>query len=574
MTVSTELCYAERAWTGVETTFAPGFAALDVAHVVVEYRTAAGAVSTLTLGTHYGATRDGSNIVTVTPIALPAAPGTLLISRATPATQSVAFEDLGDFPPETYNGLFDAAAMRAAEARRDIARAVRVPEGDTPPGFLPARAIRIGGIFGFDAFGDPTVFAPGALGVGVIGPGGAVDGQLALFNGDGAHLKAGGTPGTMALQNASAVALTGGTIAGAVTGATQSPGDNTTKLATTAFVTAGLTAYRATLGATLAYSGATLQTTAGTGDVTWSANSYVTTISAGAVTLAKMANTSASGFLGSNAGAGPVTLLTPSQAATLLGIGGVAGGVVGVARNLVITATSDTNVSLTADMLTVDDGTNVTLLRAVNLPTIASGSVGANGIDAGTPPVASGLYVWVIYNGTTVAGLLSLSATAPTMPGGYTAKALYGWIPTDVAGATNHFMRVVQKGKRAQFVVTAATDTAALPKIASGVQGTFSTTAPTWATPSLTGLCAPNAAAIDLVVTGNYKGGANSDCAIAPSANYKGLAETNGNVPSFAVASAASGYVSRFEMALEATTIACVSNAAGFAVLCAGWTLP
>lgn len=44
--------------------------------------------------------------------------------------------------------------------------------------------------------------------------------------------------GDMAVQNASAVAITGGTLAGAVTGVTQAPGDNSTKLATTAYADA------------------------------------------------------------------------------------------------------------------------------------------------------------------------------------------------------------------------------------------------------------------------------------------------------------------------------------------------
>ena len=43
------------------------------------------------------------------------------------------------------------------------------------------------------------------------------------------------------------------------------------------------------LGATLAFSGSALQTAAGTGDVTWSANSFATTIAASAVTASKLA---------------------------------------------------------------------------------------------------------------------------------------------------------------------------------------------------------------------------------------------------------------------------------------------
>lgn len=74
------------------------------------------------------------------------------------------------------------------------------------------------------------------------------------------------------------------------------------------------------LGATLAFSGATLQTAALSGDVTSSANSFVTTIGAGAVSLSKMANLAANSFIGNNTGssAQPIAM-TVSQAQSLLG---------------------------------------------------------------------------------------------------------------------------------------------------------------------------------------------------------------------------------------------------------------
>lgn len=67
------------------------------------------------------------------------------------------------------------------------------------------------------------------------------------------------------------------------------------------------------IGATFAFSGSTLQTGAGSGDVAWSANSYVTTIqalavttgklAAAAVTYAKVQNVAASSLLGNPTGA-------------------------------------------------------------------------------------------------------------------------------------------------------------------------------------------------------------------------------------------------------------------------------
>lgn len=56
------------------------------------------------------------------------------------------------------------------------------------------------------------------------------------------------------------------------------------------------------LGATLAFSGSALQTGAGSGDVTWSANAFTTTISNGAVTFSKLANLAALSVIGNTNG--------------------------------------------------------------------------------------------------------------------------------------------------------------------------------------------------------------------------------------------------------------------------------
>lgn len=124
MTVSTENAYAELLWTGVETSFNPNFPALDVSYVIVQYVNADDEIATLTRGVHFDVSLGAGNAVTVTPITLPAAPGTLLISRHTPATVSVTFADLEDFPAAVHQLIADAAAMRDAELRSDVARHV------------------------------------------------------------------------------------------------------------------------------------------------------------------------------------------------------------------------------------------------------------------------------------------------------------------------------------------------------------------------------------------------------------------------------------------------------------------
>lgn len=122
MTVSTELAHAELAWTGVENSFAPGFPALDVAHIVVSYRDAAAVVTTLADGVHVSLSRDPvTGIITATPIAMPPAPGTVIFDRLTPAHQATSFGELASFSASVHERLHDAAALRDGEIRRDIA---------------------------------------------------------------------------------------------------------------------------------------------------------------------------------------------------------------------------------------------------------------------------------------------------------------------------------------------------------------------------------------------------------------------------------------------------------------------
>lgn len=167
MTVPTETAIASLAWTGVETSFVPGFRALAVTDVVVIAQNAAGVQVTLTRNTHFSVALDGNGAVTVTPIALPTVPQTLIIYRATPAVQSVDFANLGSYAPAVHTRLHDAAALRDAEARRDLARALLVPEGEA--GYpLPGLATRanggLGSIVGFDGSGNLTLYNPADLG--------------------------------------------------------------------------------------------------------------------------------------------------------------------------------------------------------------------------------------------------------------------------------------------------------------------------------------------------------------------------------------------------------------------------
>lgn len=66
---------------------------------------------------------------------------------------------------------------------------------------------------------------------------------------------------------------------------------------------------------------------------------------------------------------------------------------------------------------------------------------GNGGIDAGSKAISTWYHVWLIRKDSdgTIDALFSTSASAPTMPAGYTAKRLIGSILTDSAGAIETF---------------------------------------------------------------------------------------------------------------------------------------
>ena len=142
---------------------------------------------------------------------------------------------------------------------------------------------------------------------------------------------------------------------------------------------------------------------------------------------------------------------------------------------------------------------NVSVSPAIN----ASGS---NGLDTGTFAASTWYYVWVIYTPTTAttAGLFSLSSTSPTLPSGYLFSARVGAVRTDSSG-NKYLLQTRQYGRRAEYVLTAGTNTTAWPLISGAVTGTwngstYSPTAFAWAA------FAPATAAY-LKVQSSYSGG-------------------------------------------------------------------
>jgi hypothetical protein len=111
---------------------------------------------------------------------------------------------------------------------------------------------------------------------------------------------------------------------------------------------------------------------------------------------------------------------------------------------------SATTVLVTADWLLVEDtGGQGRRLADVNL-SVAITASGVNGLDTGAEAANTWYYVWVIFNPATgtVAGLLSASATNPTMPAGYSHKALVSVVRNN---SGSNFVGFYQTGREVTF---------------------------------------------------------------------------------------------------------------------------
>jgi len=250
----------------------------------------------------------------------------------------------------------------------------------------------------------------------------------------------------------------------------------------------------------------------------------------------------------------------------------------GVFKNLLITnsvGTPDTIISLTADEVMLENTPGGTVKVGgggvgVNL-SINTTTSGANGLDTGSMAANTFYSVWVIFNASipATAGLISLSPTTPTLPSGYAYKARVGWVRTGAASTNLH--RIRQAGRRAQYVVTPASQTTALPNIANGTAGTSSATAPVFASVAVQGanLFVPaTASEIIVVATNVWNNQAAAGVTIAPNTNYAGRASTN--PPPYDTASTQAGTITT-SMELESANIFWASSAAGGGISCLGW---
>jgi hypothetical protein len=239
-------------------------------------------------------------------------------------------------------------------------------------------------------------------------------------------------------------------------------------------------------------------------------------------------------------------------------------------KNLKAAWASNTTLNMTADNATVAGGSGVYQIASPAV-TINSATSGANGLDSGAVAASTWYYLHLIYNPTTttVAGLMSLSATAPTLPSGYTALGRFGSVRTD---GSAHFIGFVQYNRRVQYAV--GNNLSGLPIMASGQSGNTGT--PTWTAVAVTSFVPPTASGIKLVLFGIFAG---PEVMAAPNNSYGAYPSTT-NPPPLVIANSvgsASGNSLAGEFALESSNVYYAAfpggggSAAAAGMACMGW---
>lgn len=189
---------------------------------------------------------------------------------------------------------------------------------------------------------------------------------------------------------------------------------------------------------------------------------------------------------------------------------GAAVGIQGAFKNLMASAGGlGAALTITADELIVENGANqYQALRNVAV-TPSFATAGVNGLDVGaanSQTANTWYYAWVIWNGVTAAGLLSLSASAPTLPAGYTHKALVGPVRTD--GTGNKFPLSYNQGNNLwRYKLAAGSNTTGYPLLTSGLQGTAPST---WASVSTANAAPPIASSIHISASATAQNSANT----------------------------------------------------------------
>ena len=225
------------------------------------------------------------------------------------------------------------------------------------------------------------------------------------------------------------------------------------------------------------------------------------------------------------------------------------------AKSLSIAWASNTTISMTAAEIILENSSSQ-VHKSISVSwSLNSATTGAGGLDTGSIANNSWYYIYDIYNGTTDAGIMSLSSTGPTLPSGYTFSS--GPIGAALTDSSGHFIGFKQKGKLWQYVV--GSNLSALPILASGSNGNV------WTATSVTGVV-PTSIAASIQVGAFAIPGSNTT--VAPNGNYSTSFGSGTGIISADYDNMVSGSI-----LLESTNIYYAANASSCFLQCIGFTL-
>lgn len=232
-------------------------------------------------------------------------------------------------------------------------------------------------------------------------------------------------------------------------------------------------------------------------------------------------------------------------------------------RNLTASATGTSAiVTIAADEIVTGNNSGIYQSLRNWAGTINMATNGANGLDTGAVAASTWYYTYAISKTDgTKAFLASLSATAPTMPAGYSYMAGIGSIYTDPS-VNKYPLSFIQAGRRIQWKVAAGSNVAQTRQMASGILGSTST--PTYSSVSMSTFAPPRAAQVRVHVGGQ----ANGNIIVAPNTSY-GAAGVTTNAAYHA--SGIAGLNVPFDMVLEGSNIYYAANIASAYMDCLGY---
>lgn len=237
----------------------------------------------------------------------------------------------------------------------------------------------------------------------------------------------------------------------------------------------------------------------------------------------------------------------------------------GFFRALRITVSSDTAISVSANALTLWDGSVGTkTFRNLSVSVSTACSTGPACMDTGGPGTSRWLNIWAVGKAD---GTISATATAnaapnpPTLATGYIYYARLGAVRID---SSSRVVRSQQRGAVSRWIVQGSGSTPTLPVIASGTAG--SPTTPTYASVSWANFAPPTAASALVLAAA-----VGSNVIVAPNSSYGGATSTTNPPP--CQSSVAGAFVkSQCDIALETSNIFWASDGASQGLYSIGWT--